>query len=87
MVKVFFAETFQISFRSPTSIKSLVEVCGIDQYTGSVLSLDKPSYEVKSPPHPAVTLPSTTSRNKGCHECSSFRPYSSAPPASKYLLP
>lgn len=34
MVKVFFAETFQISFRSPASTKSLQGVCGVQRHTG-----------------------------------------------------
>lgn len=34
MVKVFFAETFQISFRSLASTKSLGGACGVDRHTG-----------------------------------------------------
>lgn len=52
-------------------------------HPGSVASVDKPPYEVKTLPCPAVSPPST---NKGCHGCSSFWQCSLSAPASRWVL-
>ncbi|KAI3359743.1 hypothetical protein L3Q82_014114, partial [Scortum barcoo] len=52
----------------------------------NVASVDKPPYEVKALPHPAVSPPSSNSRNKGCHGCSSSWQCSFSPAASRCLL-